>query len=76
MTVADNIHQYVQKLPDFLQLEVLDFVKYLLFKREQETLSQQDEFIWSNLSLALAMRSMEDEDTPNYTTEDLKETFA
>ncbi len=24
MTVADNIHQYVQKLPDFLQLEVLD----------------------------------------------------
>jgi hypothetical protein len=76
MTVAENIHQYVQKLPDFLQLEVLDFVKYLLFKREQELLHQQDDGLaWSNLSITLAMRDMEDEDIPNYTIEDLKETF-
>jgi hypothetical protein len=75
MTVADNIHQYVQQLPDFLQLEVLDYVKYLLFKREQDVLFQQDESNGSVLSIALAMRGMEDEDIPNYTIEDLKEPF-
>jgi hypothetical protein len=54
---------------------VLDFVKFLLFKREQETIPEQDEIEWSDFSLVSAMRGMEDEDTPIYTTDDLKEVF-
>jgi hypothetical protein len=76
MTVAENIHQYVKKLPNPLQREVLDFVRFLLFKREQETTPEQDEIGWSNFSLASAMRGMEDEDTPIYTVDDLKEVFS
>jgi hypothetical protein len=75
MTVTERIHQYVQKLPESLQAEVLDFVEYLLLKVEGET-AQPDERVWSNLSLALAMRGMEDENTPNYTIADLKEVFS
>ncbi len=75
MTTLESIHQYVQMLPDPLQQEVLDFVKFLLFKREQEVTPEQDDIEWSNFSLASAMRGMENEDTPLYTTDDLKEHF-
>jgi hypothetical protein len=75
MTTLESIHQYAQMLPDALQREVLDFVKFLLLKREQETTPEQDDIEWSNFSLASAMRGMEDEDTPVYTTDDLKEVF-
>ena len=76
MTTVESIHQYVQMLPDSLQREVLDFVKFLLFKREQESSPEEDEAVWSDLSLMSAMRGMEDEDTPIYTTDDLKEVFS
>ena len=75
MTITESIHQYVQMLPDSLQHEVLDFVKFLLFKQEQEIASEPDELEWSKFSLASAMRGMEDEDIPIYTTDDLKEVF-
>lgn len=71
MTTLESIQRYAQMLPDSLQREVLDFVRFLVFKREQEI--TRDE--WSNFSLASAMRGMEDEDTPLYTTDDLKEIF-
>lgn len=76
MTVVENIHHYVQKLPDPLQLEVLDFVRFLLFKREQALTLEQDEAEWSELSLTLAMQGMEDEEMPVYTTDDLKVVFS
>ena len=75
MAVVDRIHQYMQKLPMSFQVEVLDFVEYLLSKLERET-AQQSELAWSNLSLTLAMRGMEDEDMPAYTTADLKVVFS
>ena len=71
MAVAEKIHQYVQKMPMSLQVEVLDFVEYLLSKLERET-AEQSEPSWSDLSLALAMRGMEHEDMPTYTIADLK----
>jgi hypothetical protein len=37
--------------------------------------ANQDENTWPNLSLALAMRGMEDEDMPEYTLADVKEQF-
>jgi hypothetical protein len=76
MTITESIYQYVQMLPDTLQQEVLDFVKFLLFKRDQDITPEQDEIEWTNFSLASAMRGMEDEDTPIYTTADLKEVFS
>lgn len=75
MTTIENIHRYVQMLPDPLQQEVLDFVKYLLFKREQYT-PQNEDLEWSNISLGLALRGMEDEEMPDYTPEDLQEVFS
>jgi len=36
----------------------------------------EDESDWLSLSLALAMRGMEDEDLPEYTVADLKERFS
>ena len=75
MTTLESIHQYAQMLPDSLQQEVLDFVRFLLFKREQEIAPEQDDIEWSNFSLASAMRGMGDEDTPVYTAADLKEVF-
>lgn len=75
MTTLESIHRYAQMLPDPLQQEVLDFVKFLLLKQEQETTREQDDIEWSNFSLASAMRGLEDEETPVYTVDDLKEVF-
>jgi len=75
MVVAERIQQYVQKLPAALQVEVLDFVEHLLSKLERET-ARSGELAWSDLSLTRAMRGMEDEDTPTYTTADLKVVFS
>lgn len=75
MTTLETIHKYAQMLPDSLQKEVLDFVRFLLFKRKQEIIPEQNDAEWSNFSLASAMRGMENEDTPVYTTDDLKEVF-
>ena len=70
MAIAEKIQQYVQKLPASFQAEVLDFVEYLLAKAEHREARE-----WSDLSLAFAMRGMEDEATPIYTAADLKVMF-
>ncbi|HZQ05490.1 MAG TPA: DUF2281 domain-containing protein [Anaerolineae bacterium] len=75
MVVADAIYERVQKLPQPLQAEVLDFVEFLLLRAERDT-GAEDEQTWATLSLDLAMRGMEDEETPGYTLADLKERFA
>ena len=36
MTTLDSIHQYAQMLPDSLQQEVLDFVRFLLFNENKK----------------------------------------
>jgi hypothetical protein len=74
MALTEKIQQYVDRLPAAFQAEVLDFVEYLLAKAEREAV-RQEERAWSNLSLALAMRGMEDEDAPTYTLSDLKVEF-
>lgn len=75
MAITEKIQQHVQKLPASSQVEVLDFVEYLLSKLERET-APQDEHSWPDLSLALAMRGMEHEDMPTYTLADLKVAFS
>lgn len=73
MTVSDRIYQEVKKLPEPLQAEVLDFVQHLTSKAERATESESS---LRSLSLSLAMRGMEEEDTPDYSVEDLKEVFS
>jgi len=70
MTLTDRIKQQIKSLPVPLQAEVLDFVGYLLARTER-----REESDWSDLSLSLAMRDMEDEDEPLYTPADVKITF-
>ena len=75
MVITERIQRRIQELPASFQTEVLDFVEYLLAKADRETL-RQEERDWSSLSLTLAMRGMEDEEAPAYTTSDLKVVFA
>ncbi|MBI2211902.1 MAG: DUF2281 domain-containing protein [Deltaproteobacteria bacterium] len=74
MTLPEKIIQHLQKLPESVQAQVLDFVEYLELKvgRHQDI---QDERDWSALSLSYAMRGMEDEQT-SYSANDLKEVFS
>lgn len=75
MAITERIQQHIQELPASFQAEVLDFVEYLLTKADREALRQEEQ-AWSGQSLAFAMRGMEDESAPTYTTSDLKVVFA
>ena len=67
MAVADVIYDKVKALPELTQHEVLDFVEYLSLKLREE------EVRWSELSLAVALRGLEEEVWPEYGEEDLQE---
>jgi uncharacterized protein DUF2281 len=75
MTITDKIQASVERLPRVYQAEVLDFVEYLLTKTTRGA-QEQEEALWGDVSLTLAMRGMEDEDVPQYTTADLKVIFS
>ena len=74
MTLPEKIIQHLQKLPESVQAEVLDFVEYLESKVGAHQ-NIQDERDWSTLSLSHAMRGMEDDQT-SYSSNDLKEVFS
>lgn len=74
MLLSEKIQQHVQKLPPSFQAQVLDFVEHLDAKAERETARQVDRE-WSSLSLAFAVRGMEEE-MPTYTVADLKVVFS
>jgi hypothetical protein len=74
MSVSDKILEEVKKLPEPLQAEVLDFAQYLASKVARESILE-DERSSTKVSLALAMRGMEDEDMPVYSMDDLKQVF-
>ena len=75
MAFNQRIKERIEKLPISFQAEVLDFVDYLSVKAEREAV-QQERRLWSSLSLSSAMRGMEDEEVPAYTTADLKVVFS
>ncbi len=74
MRVSERIYEEVKKLPEPLQSEVLDFVQYLASRVELES-TLDNELTAAGVSLSLAMRGMEDEETPSYSSQDLRETF-
>jgi len=75
MLISEKIQENVQRLPEIFQVEVLDFVEYLLTKSEREAM-RQDNLEWSDFSLVSAMRGMEDEDVPLYSVADIKVVFS
>lgn len=72
MTTAERIHEQIQKLPEPLQAEALDFIEFLM----QRQSVRKEDLDWSHLSLAAAMRDIEDEAMPIYDESDLKEKWA
>lgn len=75
MNVAEKINQYVEKLPEKSQAEVLDFVEFLLNKSEQAFADRQRQE-WTKGSLLSAMRGIDQETEPTYTSDDIKEHFS
>ncbi len=59
MLISERIELRVRQLPVAFQAEVLDFTEYLFAKS-----IRQEERDWENLSLAFAMRGMEQETYP------------
>ena len=64
---AQLIYDRVKTLPETTQRNVLDFVEYLWQKDRQENA------LWSSLSVATALRGMEDETWPEYSDRDFKQ---
>jgi hypothetical protein len=69
MAVIERIQERVKLLPEPTQYQVLDFVDYLLYR------SRQEDLLWSKLSLRWALRGLEDEEWPEYSAQDMKETW-
>lgn len=67
MKTVDRIYEETSALPETVQREVLDFVEYLAHKIQKENAD------WSELSVAAALRGLEDEVWPVYRNEDMKE---
>ena len=73
MAIADKLKEQLSKLPEPLQIEVLDFTEYLLKKLAQQ---ERHEYLsWGDLSLRQALRGMEDEPAPDYSIADLNVVF-
>lgn len=67
MSVTEPISEKVSSLPNARQVEVLNFVEFLLQKTDYEA----DE--WIKLSLNLGMQGLENDNFPEYSLSDLKE---
>ncbi len=74
MDTAQLINDNLTRLSPTLQSEVLNFIEYLLFKNKGLSKVEQPSKE-SLFSLNSAMHGMEDEKTPPYTVEDLREKF-
>lgn len=72
MNAEEQITNRLQKLPQPLQREVLDFIDFLVQRMAQREAIDEDSK-WEKFSLAQAMNGLEDEDSPQYTEADLKE---
>ncbi len=66
MTTTERIVHHLQTLSETRRLEVLDFVEFI------KSRSREENAVWSELSLASAMRGMEGE-AILYTLEDIEE---
>ena len=69
MNITAKLLENINKLPESKQLELADFIERLT-----QTADDEEGLNWSDLSVASAIRGMENEEFP-YTIDDLKETY-
>ena len=69
MNITAKLLEDINKLPGSKQLELADFVERLT-----QTADDEEGLNWSDLSLASAVRDMENEEL-SYTINDLKEVY-
>ena len=69
MVLSEKIKEYIQKLPEAFQQEVLDYLEFLLTKTDRE------EKEWSHASLKYAIRGMEQE-PEIYSISDIKARYS
>jgi hypothetical protein len=74
MPTVEKISEYVAKMPDPYQAEVLHYVEYLWSKLQSQE-RDPDDLLWQEFSLASALRDMDEVDEVTYTKDDLKEIF-
>ena len=74
MPTVEKISEYLAKMPDPYQAEVLHYVEYLWQKFQGQGLNKEDQ-AWQEFSLASALRDMDEADEVTYTRKDLKEKF-
>ena len=74
MSAMEQITDRLQMLPPRLQREVLDFIDFLAQRVAQREDASEDAD-WTKFSLAQAMNGLENEDSPEYSEADLKETW-
>jgi hypothetical protein len=72
MSAKEQITDRLQKLPQPLQREVLDFIDFLA-QRVAQREDSGEEADWKKFSLAQAMSGLENEDSAEYSEADLKE---
>jgi hypothetical protein len=74
MPTVDKISEYLAKMPDPYQTEVLHFVEYLWQKMQDQGQDKED-LSWQEFALASALRDMDEDDEVTYSLDDLKEIF-
>jgi hypothetical protein len=72
MSAKEQITDRLQKLPQPLQREVLDFIDFLA-QRVAQCEDSGEESDWKKFSLTQAMSGLENEDSPEYSEADLQE---
>ena len=72
MSVAEIIFEKVQHMPKTKQMEILHFVEFMDITKSKHHATDKD---FSNLSLSLAMKGMENESMPDYSIKDIKQKF-
>jgi len=74
MPAIEKIDEYLAQMPAPLQAEVLHYVEFLWGKL-QSVERDKDDLLWQELSLASALRDLDEADEVTYSIDDLKEKF-
>lgn len=74
MPTTEKISEYLSQMPELYQAEVLHYVEFLWQKLQHQD-RDKDDLLWQELSLASALRDMDEADEVTYTVDDLKKKF-
>ena len=74
MPTIEKISEYLTHMPEPYQDEVLNYVEYL-WSKLRDSSREQDDLSWQELSLASALRDMDESNEVTYSLDDLKEKF-